>query len=34
MGKISESSRRKVLGENTARVFGFKEVAEKYDVKL
>ena len=34
MGKISESSRRKVLGENAARVFGFKEVAEKYGVKL
>ena len=34
MGKISESSRRKVLGENAARVFGFKEVAKKYDVKL
>jgi predicted TIM-barrel fold metal-dependent hydrolase len=34
MGKISENSRRKVLGESAARVFGFKEVAAKYNVKL
>jgi hypothetical protein len=30
MGGISEASHRKVLGENAARVFGFKELSAKY----
>jgi len=30
MGGISESSRRKVLGENTARIFGFTELAARH----
>jgi predicted TIM-barrel fold metal-dependent hydrolase len=34
MNRISEQSRRKVLGENAARVFGFKELAAKYEVKI
>jgi predicted TIM-barrel fold metal-dependent hydrolase len=30
MGRISEVSRAKVLGENAARVFGFKELGARY----
>lgn len=33
MGKLSESTRAKVLGENAARVFGFKEVVARYAAK-
>jgi len=33
MGGIGEASRRKVLGENAARVFGFKELSAKYAAK-
>ena len=33
MGKIGESTRAKVLGENAARIFGFKEVATRHAAK-
>ena len=34
MGKMAEDTRRKVLGENAARVFGFKELGAKYGLKF
>jgi predicted TIM-barrel fold metal-dependent hydrolase len=33
MGHLSEVTRAKVLGESAARVFGFKEVLERYNAK-
>ena len=33
MGALSEATLRKVLGENTARIFGFTELVEEYAAK-
>jgi predicted TIM-barrel fold metal-dependent hydrolase len=33
MGKLGEATRAKVLGENAAKVFGFKEAVERHNAK-